>query len=129
MRKMETRKKQYGFTLVELLAVIVIISVIFGVAGYAVISAIRGSKSEVSNISLESIKKSAVLYAKEGYGNWIDDVDYDYDYMCVSILDLVNKGFLKEKDIEEVTYNYIQLNRDENMVIIEDIDGTKCELE
>ena len=111
-----------GFTLVELLAIILIISVIMGIAGYSVISSIKNSEAKKQEISLESIRKAAVLYVKE----YSDDVswkskDIGYEYVCISINELVNKGYLKEKDISGVGYSNIQINRDiDSKVIIGD---------
>lgn len=65
MGEKKNRENMKGFTLVELLAVIAIIAVIFSIAGYAVSIAIKHSKDKTTNVSYESIMQSAALYVKE----------------------------------------------------------------
>ena len=119
--------KNKGFTLVELLAVIAIIGVILAIAIFSVNTIFKTSRDKASEIDLESIKNSAVSYVNENYlGDmyWVDEGEYEYS--CVPILELVNKGYLKENEIDEYKeeWQFIKVNRDKgNKTIISEDSG------
>ena len=85
----EVKKK--GFTLVELLAVVVIISLIAGIGITIYLNAIKNSKEQATLLAIDSVKSAAELYSKENTGEikWI----YQYDsngkeesqYICMTV--------------------------------------------
>lgn len=89
-----------GFTLVELLAVIVILSIIALITIVSVNSVIKDSKDNLSETQKKNIEKAAeAYYLKEGM---------DSNVSCVSVSDLISKGYLDEnikdpKDSEDMT--------------------------
>ena len=84
---MKLNKK--GFTLVELLAVIVILAVIMLVAVTAVGPAITNSKRGAFFSTLSSVEDAAALYATtQGLTS----------SKCVTITELINAGHLNNKD-------------------------------
>ena len=102
--KKETRKNQKGFTLIEILATILIVCLVLGISGNYVMNIIHNSKDKSNVLALNNIKKTANTYVNE----FPDDVvwnktinDQSITYSCVSIDTLVNKGYLTKNDIDQ----------------------------
>ena len=117
------KKKNSGFTLIELLAVIAITGLVFGVTGIFVYNIITNSKNRSIVLAEDNIKKITIIYAKEYSDDvvWIKNADNEEtSYTCIDINSLVNKGYLKEKDIQEKYKNkFISLTKDKNGTIID----------
>ena len=117
-----------GFTLIELLAVIVIIAIIFTIAIVGFNRYVNSTKEKADDISEEAIKKSAVSYASEEYLSsdyWFEDAEKMVETLCVPILELVNKGYLKKDEIVGYKNKFVLLKRDfvNKTIINEEIDG------
>ena len=87
-----------GYTLIELLAVIVVIGLVIGLSAYGVITAYNNSKGEATIISESSIKKSANVFSEEKANDsdrWIDISSGKY--FCTTIEELMNNGLLDKK--------------------------------
>ena len=78
-------KNKKGFTLVELLAVIVVLAVILVIAGINVMQSINDSKKKAKYIAAKEIVEiaSAYMYEKNISG-------------CVTVKDLIDDGYLEE---------------------------------
>ena len=95
---MKLNKK--GYTLIELLAVILIIGLVLGFSTYGIIKAIKSSKEKVTTLSEKSIKEAAETYATEKNDDssyWLDITDKENKYFCTTIEELMNKGLLDKK--------------------------------
>ena len=77
-----------GFSLVEVLAVIVIIGLIFLIAFPTLLNSIKKSNDQIDSNTLELIKNAA-----KDYENDQDDLDDNY---CIDISDLINDGYIEE---------------------------------
>ena len=86
-----------GFTLVELLAIIVILAVIALIATPIVKDSIANSKEQALKETINSIERAAYNY---GYQN---DIGYDTNYKKLTLDELISKGFLKGDIINPVT--------------------------
>ena len=99
-----------GYTLIELLAVILIISLIITLSIFGIINAINSSKEKATTLSEKSIKEAAETYATEKNDDssyWLDITDKDITdkdtnykenkYFCITIEELMNKGLLDKK--------------------------------
>ena len=123
-----------GFTLVELLAIIVITAVILGIGTYSVIHLVNNSKTGATRISVNSIKESASIYSDEDSSRWIEPYNDDYSYFCTTIGELINKGIIKKnaklpKGIDK--YNYVSIKKNkvtfvkgESLIIKDALDGS-----
>ena len=95
---MKLNKK--GYTLIELLAVILIIGLVLGFSTYGIIKAIKSSKGKAATLSEKSIKEAAETYATEKNDDssyWLDITDKENKYFCITIEELMNKGLLDKK--------------------------------
>ena len=82
-----------GFTLVEVIAVVVLLSLIVGIAGYSITAIIKNSKEKDYQLLVKEIKNSVELYYQEC--NFVDN-------NCNSNITLgflVNSGFLKGNNV------------------------------
>ena len=86
-----------AFTLVELLAVVVILAVIALIATPIVKKSIDNSKNQVLKENISSIEKAAYNYAYQ------NNIGYDTEYKKLTLDELISKGFLKEDIINPVT--------------------------
>ena len=94
-----------GYTLIELLAVILIISLIIALSIFGIIKAINSSKEKAATLSEKSIKEAAETYATEKNDDssyWLDITDKNIadkenKYFCITIEELMNKGLLDKK--------------------------------
>ena len=96
MKKIDNK----GFTLVELIATIVLLSLVMGIGAYAITHIINNAKQKDYDLLIENINSAVELYyqecvyAKNGYISCPakDGEGYYYD---VKLGDLVKYGFLK----------------------------------
>ena len=86
-----------AFTLVELLAVVVILAVIALIATPIVKKSIDNSKNQVLKENISSIEKAAYNYAYQ------NNIGYDTEYKKLTLDELISKGFLKKDIINPVT--------------------------
>ena len=109
-----------GYTLIELLAVILIIGLILGFSTYGIINAFNTSKNKSLAISINSIKEAAETYATEKNDDssyWLDIIDKENKYFCTTIEELMNKGLLdkkaniKSKDFDVHSYVLVKKNK------------------
>ena len=109
-----------GYTLIELLAVILIISLIINLSIFGIINAINSSKEKAATLSINSIKEAAETYATEKNDDssyWLDITDKENKYFCITIEELMNKGLLdkkaniKSKDFDIHSYVLVKKNK------------------
>ena len=101
-----------GFSLVELLASLVIIAILFGIAMYLFRGTYSSTMTQFDYISDTEAFNSARSYALEtnAFGS--------NDYACVTIRNLIDYGYLSNKNYEDKT---IKLTRDNVTKVIEEI--------
>ena len=111
-----------GFTLVELLGVIVIIGILATVAGLAVFQIIHNQQEKLLEDQIATLKDTAVSYvlSKETYlescGNALDTNNPDC-YVNVSIHDLIEEGFFENRgDICDTNKSVIVYKRTEGLI-------------
>ena len=91
-----------GFTLVELLGVIIILGVIALITFPIIDKSIKNSKQQALDRTIDSIEEAAYRYSVE------NDIGYSTEYQTLQLSDLVSKGFLKENITNPVTNEQMQ---------------------
>ena len=90
-----SKNNKKGFTLVELIATIVVLALVVGISSYAVIGLIQSSKEKNYELLITSIKDAAETYYQEcTYSN-------NTGITCgntVTLNDLLTYGYLKGND-------------------------------
>ena len=88
-------KNKKGFTLIELIMVIVVIGIVAMIAIQSVTKRIVDSKERAYNIEVNNIKSAAKKYMLENQK--VDE--YHLNTLCINISTLQNKGYLEKGNI------------------------------
>lgn len=118
---MKINKK--GYTLIELLSIIVVIGIVLTISIVGVNGYMENSKEKSMAISIKNLKESAKIYAKEHYNSkdWVDYYDASIERTCVSKSQITSMGLIDQKSAENIDIEYIILKRNkENMNIVFD---------
>lgn len=138
------RKKEYGFTLVELLAVVAILSLLIGIVVYVAINVINNSREKTYRVTINNIEEVADDYLMENQDRlfYVSKTDDDnLEYQCVTVQDLIENGYFKndlfeskvkdDKNVEMNDYVYIERNKSTKTVTkmkyLVDEDVTMCD--
>ena len=85
---MKLNKKEHGFSMIELLTVIVLMSLLLGIVFYVVNNVINVSREKGYQTTINNIKDTALGYLLENDNTivFVSDInDNDLEYQCVSI--------------------------------------------
>ena len=116
-----------GFTLVELIATVVLLSLVMGIGAFAITEVIKSAKEKDYQLLIENINNAVELYYQEckfASNEYIDCPDKEGDgYFITTLGDLVDYGFLKANgridddggDINKVKNIVVNPNDDENI--------------
>lgn len=125
-----------GFTLVELIATIVVLSLVMSIGTYSIITIINKSNEKDYQLFIENIKDGAESYYNEcRYMN--QDMDICNSDYTVSLGDLVDYGFVKGNSKDNKGYDTLVNPKDKELVtscrikvsynkeiVVEDITGS-----
>ena len=94
-----------GFTLVELLAVIVILSLVITITSFSVMKIRNNSLRDLVDTKVGDLEASAILYGQENNDILdskcnIDGVDYNF-CRTVSVYDLISNGYYETREVNE----------------------------
>ena len=113
-----------GFTLVELLATIAVLSIIIAIVIFTAINIVGNAREKSYKVAINNIEQEAGSYVIENNSTilWLDNVGVDTEYQCVTIQQLIDKGYFsgdvldsEVKKGRKVNKNdYIYLERDKN---------------
>lgn len=92
--------KKNGFSLVELLAVIVILSIIMSMAGFGVMRIRNNSLNDLLNSKKKDLVAAAILYGQNNQDKLSDCKMDGVDSYCayVTVEDLINNGYYTSKE-------------------------------
>lgn len=114
--------KSKGFSLVELIVVVVIVSLVLGICGYFVINIINNSRDEALVLNKNNILSSAILYLEESSEEVI--INGEHNYVPVRVL--VNKGYLNKKDVSDNYDKCVLVIKDNMNGVLEATDVVDC---
>ena len=91
-----------GFTLVELLAIIVILGLVTGIAITVILTVLSNAKDKSIELTKRNIREQSEKYIYEGFSNsnWKRS-NSNEEYKCVTVQDLIDVGYYKQSIIEE----------------------------
>lgn len=138
LARIRVDRESDGFSLLELLAVLVIISIVFFIGIYMYNGVISSSRNEIDEQSKDMLMDAVDVYIEEfrGSENWKEGNDVDEQVsFCVSISNLINTGYYKgdENIISEWKDKYlvkVVVDRDGiyNYELINSSDSYVCEV-
>ena len=114
MKKINNKR---GFTLVELLSVVVILGIITSITILLIMNNINKSRENTKLITYNNIKKMAATYNDEVSAYW--NTKDNYEYSCLSLGNMIELGYFDENIINENN----GLNRDTMMKVVRDKDS------
>ena len=126
--KKNKQEKKYsnskGFTLIEILVTMAILSIIFSIVVSVAINVVNSAKEKSYQVTINNIQNEASNYLLEGVSsvNWIDSNTGKYQYQCVSVAKLIEAGHFKgdvldsevKTGVKVKNSNYVYLERDPN---------------
>ena len=124
---MKIMKKRKGFTLVELITVVAVISLVIVIGGVTLTKIINNSKEQSLVTTKSNILTTARLYVEENANdiiwsyNTINGVITTDEYACIPMQELINKGLLKNNIKNKINnVNMITVWKDKNGVIFKE---------
>ena len=92
-------KNNRGFTLVELLTTIFLVSIAIGISGAFINNIISKSNAQKEEMALNNIKRTASTYVEEYPDDIIWNTENDISYSCIAVNLLAEKGYFNIKDL------------------------------
>jgi len=112
--------KANGFTLIEILGVVVILSLIAILAFPSIVENIRKSEAQLNKASMLLIESAVDIYMDNNKSNYPDIVGTQY---CINLENLVESGNLRNPFIDTSTGKEIDINDKAVEVIIKETDN------
>lgn len=114
--------KKKGFTLVELLATILVLGVVLSITIYVVYSSLARTKNGTYEVTIKNIERSASAYLQENSDRlfFVTDSLKTLEYQCVTVQNLIDYGYLdgnvtdskisENKTANKADYIYVERN-------------------
>lgn len=107
-----------GFTLVEMLASMALLGVVLGIGLFVTKDTLATTFSTLTGVSTKEIFDASRVYILEQKTNWINDGE---EYTCITVKDLVDKGYFTEEDILLYKNDIIKIIRNPQSRVIDSI--------
>ena len=118
-------KKKNGFTLIELMATILVLAIVISIVVIVALNVIRSAKTKSYEVTVKNIESNANNYlieTKKDADFTTREDDANLEYQCLRVQDLIDHGYLKNDVIESkisekqtvTVSDYIYVERDVN---------------
>lgn len=104
------RKNNKGFTLVEMLSILAILSIVITIVITIALNVVNSSREKTYTITINNIEKEARNYALENSDilPWsTEGINSKYEYQCITVGHLIDKGYFKG----DVLDSYVSKNQ------------------
>ena len=107
-----------GFTLIELLACLALLGVILGIGLFVTRDTLSTSLTSLTDVSERELYDTAEIYVLENNVSWISSTS---EYACVTVNNLVEKGYFKDNEVSSYKGKTIKVIREETTKTISDV--------
>jgi len=116
-------KPDKGFTLVELLAVIAVLSLVIGLVIFISINVINNAKEKSYKTTINNIEEDASNYLIENSGRlfYLGSSDNTYEYQCITIQNLIDTDYFDENLLNSKIANDRYVSKEDYIYIERDI--------
>jgi len=120
VKKKKEVNNSKGFTLVELLAVIAILSIVLTVVIFVAINVLDNAKEESYKVTINNIQADANSYVVEDNSvmPWMNGITSDYQYQCITVQNLIDTGYFKGDVLESEVASGVKVSAD-NFIYLE----------
>lgn len=120
MKNIKLNRK--GFTLVELLAVITVLSLVVTIAIYIVTNVIVSSKENTYQVTINNIERESANYLLENSNEIFFVNNGIVEYQCIMVKNLVDAGYFKNDIVNSKVAEDRNVSMDDYIYIERDID-------
>lgn len=114
-------KKYKGFTLVELLATIVLLSLVVGITIYIVIGNINSSKEKGYKATIKNIEQISENYMQENSDRlFYLTLNDKQEYACVTVQNLIDVGYFNDDIVNSYVSKDVKVTRDDYIYLLRD---------
>ena len=112
-----------GFTLVELLATIVVLGILITITIYIATNVINRSKEKSYLVTINEIEKNAGNYLTENKDRlfYLTDINNEYEYQCITVENLIDYGYIANDVTKSKVSNDKYVSKDDYIYIERDI--------
>lgn len=107
-----------GFTLIELLACLALLGVILGIGLFVTRDTLSTSLTTLTDVSERELYNTVEMYVLENKVTWISST---LEYTCVTVNNLVEKGYFKENEVSSYKDKTIKVVREKTTKTINDV--------
>lgn len=107
-----------GFTLIELLACFALLGVILGIGLLSARGTLATTLSTITDVSRNEIYNASKTYVLENGVNWTNDSE---EYTCITVRNLVEKGYFEEDEVRTYINDKIRLVRNQTTKVIDSV--------
>ena len=116
------KKHISGFTLVELLAALAVLSIVLTIVIYLALNIINNSKQKSYQVTINNIQASAGDYLIEDIASnmWVDGDLGNYQYQCVTVQNLIDAGYFKSDVLDSMVSDDAYVKADDAVYVERD---------